>query len=1029
MQRTRTLNHLPLLAITLACGVLLTACGGDSADAPKGSTSDIDASTGSSGSLDTMTEPDTAATFDSGADPACPGGAGCLCVANDDCDAVMCMEGPGGKRCAQSCVDTCDQGFTCAQVPKGSDVVLVCVSSWSRLCSPCEETKDCNHAGVINARCVDAGAAGSYCGSGCVSDDDCPDTHACKNAKDVDGNTGKQCLPVDSAGKLTTCTCSENAVNLALKTACSKSVAEGGKELVCLGEAQCKKAGQPALCQAAAPTTETCDGLDNDCDGDTDEASCDDNNVCTKDSCEAGKGDKGCGHAPVKDGATCDADGSVCTVGDACQSGTCEAGPAKNCDDKNSCTKDSCDLATGCTQIADNGVPCDDENPCTVGDVCTATQCKGGKAKVCTSTEFCVVAKCDMTKDGACGFENRKSGTTCDDGNACTSNDGCEDGSCLGAKTKCDDTNPCTDDSCDAKKGCVYKANVAPCDDGDPCTLLDKCIGALCKAGAAKGCDDKESCTVDSCDKSTGKCVFNGTPMAGAVCDADGSVCTVGDACKAGKCAAGSAKKCDDSNACTKDGCDTMKGCVHADVTTPCDDGDACTPVDTCKTGKCVPGKSVCLCKSDGDCVDDGDMCNGVPKCVQQGAATVCQIDLASAVTCDTSSDTACKKATCAPKSGKCGVKLAGDGASCEDGSYCTKSDACKSGSCASGTVVACNDGNVCTADTCDPTKGCVFKVVDGQPCDADGSVCTQGDVCVGSSCAPGKKLQCEDGTACAKISCDPTKGCVTTPLKGNCDDGDPCTFGDVCSNGSCSSGLNKCACKQDGDCKDDGDLCNGVAMCDTSAAPYVCKVKPGSVVSCDTASDGLCKKTACVSGTGKCATTLAAVGVSCVDGDACTSGDACVAGACAAGKKLACDDGNVCTADSCDKVKGCVFKVVAGGAHACYSGPAKTVGVGLCLAGKRACDSSGQLGACQGAVLPAKIEVCDGKDDDCDGETDEICKATGVTLSQAPLVVRGGGGGKVLDAAMQTGPSGDAKGAKTTMRWSLEALWRLWWK
>ena len=302
--------------------------------------------------------------------PICPGGAGCPCDANDDCDAGLCLEGAEGKRCGKLCVDACDKGFTCAQVPQGSDVVTVCVDAWARLCSPCESSKDCNHPGVTDARCVDRGADGAFCGAACKTDGDCPSGYACKDTKDVDDNSTSQCLPVDDGGELAACACSNNAVSLALKTTCSKAVVSGDKEFTCSGEAQCKEAGQAAECKANEPSDETCDGVDNDCDGETDEASCDDDNVCTTDSCEPGADDaKGCSNVAVADGAGCDADGSVCTENDSCQGGKCTAGAAKNCDDKNPCTKDSCDMATGCTQVADDGVPCDDENPCTIGDV------------------------------------------------------------------------------------------------------------------------------------------------------------------------------------------------------------------------------------------------------------------------------------------------------------------------------------------------------------------------------------------------------------------------------------------------------------------------------------------------------------------------------------------------------------------------------------------------------------------------------------------------------------------------------------
>jgi Notch-like protein len=57
-----------------------------------------------------------------------------------------------------------------------------------------------------------------------------------------------------------------------------------------------------------------------------------------------------------------------------------------------------------------------------------------------------------------------------------------------------------------------------------------------------------------------------------------------------------------------------------------------------------------------------------------------------------------------------------------------------------------------------------------------------------------------------------------------------------------------------------------------------------------------------------------------------------------------------------------------------CYSGPANTVGKGECKAGKTVCASTGpgdKTTVCQGAVLPS-AEVCDGKDNNCNSQTDE---------------------------------------------------------
>jgi hypothetical protein len=53
-----------------------------------------------------------------------------------------------------------------------------------------------------------------------------------------------------------------------------------------------------------------------------------------------------------------------------------------------------------------------------------------------------------------------------------------------------------------------------------------------------------------------------------------------------------------------------------------------------------------------------------------------------------------------------------------------------------------------------------------------------------------------------------------------------------------------------------------------------------------------------------------------------------------------------------------------------CYTGPSNTKDVGECKSGVKTC-TNGTLSACMNEVLP-KTELCDGKDNDCDGQTDE---------------------------------------------------------
>ena len=620
-----------LASVSVGCGDSANQGGGAADTAVAEDTSQEDTGAADTGAVDT-------ANVDSGgADvgPVCPGGAGCPCDANSDCDAGICLEGAQGKRCAQPCVDSCPSGFRCAQVPQGSDVVTVCVDASARLCSPCAESKDCIHPGVVDARCIDRGAAGAFCGAACKGDGDCPKGYACKDAKDVDGDTTSQCLPVDDGGALAACTCSKNAVSLGLKGVCSKAVVQGEVELVCAGELRCEAAGAAAVCKANEPGKETCDGADNDCDGETDEGGCDDGNACTTDSCGPGAdGVVTCAHKAQPDGVACDADGSVCTEGDACKGGSCEVGGVKSCDDGNPCTKDACDVAAGCTQTADDGAPCDDDNPCTQGDVCAGGGCQAGVPKTCDSGNPCVLAKCDL-KTGKCAFEDATDGAVCDDGDACSDKDACAKGTCKGQPKSCDDGNPCTSDSCDKAKGCVAAPKPGPCDDGDPCTEGDACAKGVCGPGKAiceckKDSDCKDdgdlcngtpicdtskapyvcktdpktvvtcdpaggsTCSPNTCAPATGKCA----PKAAAdgISCSDDDACTAGDACKAGACAAGPAVDCKDGNVCTADSCDKAKGCVfapQAGLTQPCYEG----PKGTAGVGQCVAGKQACDAK------------------------------------------------------------------------------------------------------------------------------------------------------------------------------------------------------------------------------------------------------------------------------------------------------------------------------------------------------------------------------------------------------------------------------------------------
>ena len=781
----------------------------------------------------------------------CEPGTGCFldpCEEHSDCLFGPCLQHLGGKACSQTCFEECPAGFECKQLQGFEpDIVFACVSNFSLLCRPCVEQEDCATPWGVEEACVRYPGGASFCGADCVTSG-CPAGYSCTQAETLAGVAVMQCV---ADGEL--CSCSSESVQLGLFTNCFEENEHG----MCLGRRVCAEDGL-LPCDASIPALEECNGIDDDCDGDTDSGTCDDDNACTEDFCES---QTGCTNDPLT-GTGCD-DGNVCTLADHCAQGEC-TGTAIDCDDKNPCTWDNCEPTGGCVYTY-NSADCDDADPCTVGDACKFGDCAGYAVDCdCTDDADCLVLEdgdvcngtlvCDKSKmpfvctvdpatpiecpaaegagkeclapqchplTGDCSLGASGEGKNCDDEDACTVGETCSEGLCAGGiATNCNDGNLCTTDLCEPAAGCIHEDNSAPCNDDNVCTVGDQCGDGFCQPGEMLDCNDGNVCTDDSCNSQLG---CQHTPN-NEICD-DQNTCTTDDLCVDGTCVGSGTLECDDGNVCTKDVCLPDGGCEHVATLVPCSDGDPCTVNDQCEQGACVSGQSV-------EC-DDGNVCT----------------------------DDSCSDGGCVYE------PLAGP---CDDGNACTEGDWCKAGSCIPEDAVDCDDGNHCTTDWCTPQEGCLHAD-NSQPCD-DGDACTSGEKCSGATCQGGLPVNCNDGDVCTDDSCHPELGCVHNFNIAQCNDHDVCTTVDTCAAGVCQ-GAEILECDDGNTCTDDS--CDATVGCVHESNESVCD-----------------------------------------DGNACTTADVCTGGVCAGGPQPDCGDNNPCTTDVCLWESGCTHFPAGTGAY-----------------------------------------------------------------------------------------------------------------
>ncbi len=382
--------------------------------------------------------------------------------------------------------------------------------------------------------------------------------------------------------------------------ACGTGLCAGGK-VVCKADLSGVTCSTATLAEA-----EACNGVDDDCDGQTDDGTdilCWDGKACTDDKCEGGK----CKN-PLLPG--------YCLI-----AGTCYAEGEVN--PQNQCQYCKTAGATDAWSNQQDGTACDhDADGCTLADFCLGGVCEKGPQADCSHLNTpCVLGYCFST--GPTSFECRErvlDGKSCDDGNACTTQDKCVGETCQGTPYSCDDYAPCTVDTCLGDGGCSYSVaenyceipegskNCVPSDEVNPhneclACLPDQSQTSWSPRPLSTGCDDENACTIgDHCEN--GEC--KGTPLK---CEAWNPTCSEGDCyCDLGP----PPVQCDGDIA---DTCDAG--------TCKCGTNPACVPTSknpTCVSGTCQCGTTVCDDRSD-RCVAGACKCGNLEPC---GVGKVC---------------------------------------------------------------------------------------------------------------------------------------------------------------------------------------------------------------------------------------------------------------------------------------------------------------------------------------------------------------------------------------------------------------------
>lgn len=481
-----------------------------------------------------------------------------------------------------------------------------------------------------------------------------------------------------------------------------------------------------------------------------------------------------------------------------------DAGPSGcvsdlQCDDGDDCTIDTCDAKSGfCANTPDTGNPaCGDatNSPCEESDL-PGTSDAAIESCVCDADAFCCENKWDSLCVNAaedcgalCGCKDPAADLSCSsdtdcgwcnsDANLCAGKWTCNGGTCV-------DSGPVVCDT-SADSGCLVTE----------CNIFSGECGQNANDAA---CEDDDFCTQDSCDDTTGQCLFEalegcGTNTSCQTADTPGSSDADVTTCV-----------CEKDSFCCSDWFGWAPACVALAQ-------EACGVNCDCAT--LPPADLACSADTDCDWCGSGNPCDGAWGCV----GGTCQSE--GPTVCDASGDKACLQNICNPDTIHCEMTVVAS--ACDDDDPCT-ADSCDDASGACTNEQKCGTNSPCEAVTwpgsgdpavtecvcngagqdpfccenawdslcvskaemfCDTSCDCTAPETD-LACSSDDDcsfcnedVCEAHWTCVGNTCTAGGPLVCESAgdQGCLKNTCVSSSGsCSVVPSGEACDDNDACT-------------------------------------------------------------------------------------------------------------------------------------------------------------------------------------------------------------------------------------------------------------